>query len=966
MADTKESLQKNIDTKTKELDDLKSKILAEVEATKKKNFEAQKIKLEEEIKLLQDQLDALKEVEKTTTSDQTNKETTALKDSIEVDSDQTYELMKDSKMHTKLLTVLWTEDKVEAFALQIDKVVRKFLDQELDGFSNKIKNSMSVGIQFAMMETLIEQWADWSAEFFTAFSSTKTDSWTSAFEWLYKAFGKLWSANKFYVLANKVQNLTWYLSDKKSTITASENIPELMNPVKFKTLLNKPVWSTQAQIDKLDITTLLSLDTSTGVELSDADKVELKKIVDSDAISGVITEKTITAIQKSLTTADKLLDTREKVKTKASDLISTIAWVLDINIPFLGNLGEMIGMDFPTDMLWKKKDGWVMNFVLGILGFRGWISGLHKEYIQEKLTDLKIDNTFITAAYAAFQKDKDTTITNESATGTRTTCALTASDTTTETAIKAKIPADYIGLKKSIVDNLSKGTLNPTMVAKFAPGLVTTENDKSTIDMTQITWKEDAFVDEYLKYIIPLLADSTDDFITSTNVDQNSFALAVIGGLIGDKYFIEWINVGLLSAVDFKDSTIAETPVDTSYEDIQETDPELVKLTTVPAPNESYSANTAFVKYLHTLEAKNGLAYGVMLNLMKAESWGQLYKTDGTTIIWSTAWAQWLFQFMPDTAKSYITKIKKNETIYYTAADYEKIYTNPIVWAKACAQFLKDRLDAWDNTVNMLAHYNAWPWTIWWKKVTADTFSSLPTETQKYVINIWTAMLVYSGKNIVLTTTEKATPSSISKTTLTSFFTAVNTIVSPEKTTIPEVATDVKITAKTMADVTWFGDSGMEGLYLAGLKNAIHHRWYNTKSLLAELSKLDELAKLQKYTSCIIVTWYNDITMKYSSATTKTALESIITKLKPTQAVLSTLTYCKDKTYLPDAEVDRVNGVIREVALEQKCPLIDQFKDIKPTDLTYQADWMHLKDYSPIFDNITAQVTLDNTPTTVV
>ena len=635
---------------------------------------------------------------------------------------------------------------------------------------------------------------------------------------------------------------------------------------------------------------------------------------------------------------------------------------MDINIPFWGNLGEMMGMDFPTDILWKKKDGWVMNFVLGILGFRGWLSGLHKEYIKEKLADLKIDNTFITAAYTAYQKNKDATITNKSATGTRTTCALTAPDTTTETAVKAKIPADYLGLKKSIVDNLSTGTLNPTMVAKFAPALVTTENDISTIDMSQITWKEDAFVDEYLKYIIPLLADSTDDFITSPNVDENSFALAVIGGLIGDKYFIEWINVGLLSIVDFKDSTIAETPVDSSYEDIDETDPELVKLTAVPAPNESYSANTTFVKYLHTLEAENGLAYGVMLNLMKQESWGQLYKTDGTTIIWSTAWAQWLFQFMPDTAKSYITKIKKDETTYYTAADYEKIYTNPIVWAKACAQFLKDRLDAWDDTVNILAHYNRWHS---WKKVTADTFSSLPTETQKYVINIWTAMLTYSSKDSILTTAEKTTPSSISKTNLTSFFTAVNGIVPPEKTILPEVASDVKIAAKTMADVTWFGDSGMEGLYLAWLTNAIHHRWYNTKSLLAELSKPAQLTKLQKYTSCVIVTWYNDITMKYSSATTKTALEAIITTIKPTQAVLSTLTYCKDKTYITDAEVDRVNGVIRAVALEQKCPLIDQFKDIKTTDLTYQKDWMHLKDYSPIFNNITAQVALDNPPTTV-
>ncbi|MCX6824316.1 MAG: GDSL-type esterase/lipase family protein [candidate division SR1 bacterium] len=958
MAETKETIKIDIEAKNKELAILTAKTLADLTEAEK----IKKDKLTEEIKVLQEQSDALKEVEKTTTSDQTNKETKALKDQVEIDSDQTYELMKDSKMHTKLLTVLGTEDKVEAFALDIDKVVRKFIDQELDGFSNKIKNSMSVGIQFAMMETLIEQGADGSAEFFTAFSGTKTASGTSAFEGLYKAFGKLGSANKFFILANKVQNITWYLSDKKNTIIASENIPELMNPVKFKTLLNKPVWSTQAQIDKLDITTILSLDTSTGVELSTEDKAALKKIVDNDAVSGVITKKTITAIQNSLITADNLLDMRVKVKTKASDLMNTIAGVLDINIPFFGNFGEMIGMKFPADILGEKKDGGVLNFVLGILGFRGGLNGLHKEYIKEKLADLKINNTFITAAYAAFQKDKDTTITNESTTGTWTTCALTAPDTTTETTIKAKIPADYVGLKKSIVDILSTATLNPIMVAKFAPGLVTTENDKSTIDMTQITGKEDIFVDEYLKYIIPLLADSTDDFITSKNIDQNSFALAVIGGLIGDKYFIEGVNIGLLSVTDFKDSTIAEIPAKASYEDIDETDPELVKLTTVPAPNESYSANTTFVKYLHMLEAKKGLAYGIMLNLMNQESGGQLYKKDGTTIIGSTAGAHGLFEFMPDTAKLYITKIQKDDATYYTADDYEKIYTNPIIGAKACAQFLKDRLDAGDDTVNILAHYNRGHSGT---KITADNFSILPAETQNYIVAIGTAMLTYSGKNIILTTTEKATPSSISTTTLKSFFTAVNTILPPEKTLLPEVVTDVKIKAKTMADVTGFGDSGMEGLYLAGLKNAIYHRGYNTKSLLAELSNVDQLTKLQKYTSCIIITGYNDIAMKYSNATTKAALEAIITKLKPTQAVLSTLTYCKDKTSLSDAEVDRVNAVIRAVALEQKCPLIDQFKTIKTTDLTYQADGMHLTDYSPIFDTITAQVALDNTPTTI-
>jgi hypothetical protein len=116
---------------------------------------------------------------------------------------------------------------------------------------------------------------------------------------------------------------------------------------------------------------------------------------------------------------------------------------------------------------------------------------------------------------------------------------LTAPDTTTEIANKAKIPADYAGLKKSIVDNLSIATLNPIMVAKFAPEAVITENKKSIVDMTKILGKKDSFVDTYLKYIIPLLADSTDDFITSKNIDKDSFALAVMGGLVGDKYFIE-------------------------------------------------------------------------------------------------------------------------------------------------------------------------------------------------------------------------------------------------------------------------------------------------------------------------------------------------------------------------------------------------------------------------------------------
>ncbi len=549
----KEELQKGIETKIKELDVLKSKILAEAKKDQKEKFENQKKKLEEEISALQKQLDD--------STIQITKETQALKNDVEVNNDRSYEIIKDSKMYDKLKEIGKTETEIKEFAENIDKVVRKYLDQELEWFPNSIKNSMTVGIQFAMMETLVKQWAKWSAEFFTAFSATKSGSATKSFEWLYKAFGKVWSVNEFFILANKVQNLTWYLADKKNIIVASKNIPELINPNKFKELLSKPVRSNQAQIDKLDITTLLTLNSKDPVDIHQWEE-DLKKIVNNDKIAGVITPETISSIQKSLVTADKLLNDRWKFKEKASDMIDKIASVLDINIPFFGNLGELAGMKFPTDILWERKDGWVLNFVLWVLGYRWGLKWLHREYIREKLDELHINNAFVAAAYSAYQKNINATITNDSDSGTWKVCGLSAPDTTTETSIKAKIPADYPGLKKSIIDSLDTTPLNPIMVAKFAPELITTDNNKDNVDISKITDK-DAFADTYLKYIIPLLANTSDNFITSKNVDKDSFALAVMGGLVGDKYFIEWVNIWLISTMEYKSATTATDVADT-------------------------------------------------------------------------------------------------------------------------------------------------------------------------------------------------------------------------------------------------------------------------------------------------------------------------------------------------------------------------------------------------------------------
>ena len=557
----KEKIQQDIESKTKELDGLKSRILHEVEQTQKDTLEQQQKQLEQDIQVLQKQLDEFKDIEITTNTQQAGLETKKLKNTIEIDRDWTYELITWTKMHEKLLTVLWSEAKVETFALEIDKVVRKYLDQELSGVSNAIKNGMSVGIQFAMMETLISQWSQWSTQFFESFSTFQSSSSiTKSFEWLYKIFGKLWSANQFYLLANKVQNLTRWLSDHSNTITTSDNIPELIDPNQFRKLLNQPVWSYPKQITTLDISKILTLHSS-SVDIH-AGEAELKKIIDNEQISSVITEGTISSIQKSLGTADKLLDTRGNIKDKATGMIDKISWLLDIDIPFLGNLGELMGMKFPTDFLERKKDGGVINFILWILGFQGWIKWLHKSYIKEKLDASDIDDSFISAWFASYLKHTDASLTHDSATSIWKICWLRAPTTLIETSIKSKLPTDYVALKQALVDTIQDTKLNPLMVAKFAPQTISTQQWQQVVDMTKVIANKDTFADAYLKFIIPTLIDpSNHDFISSPHVDKDTFILAVLWALSGDKYFIEGINLWLIPSSTYAPATPPEVVV---------------------------------------------------------------------------------------------------------------------------------------------------------------------------------------------------------------------------------------------------------------------------------------------------------------------------------------------------------------------------------------------------------------------
>lgn len=337
---------------------------------------------------------------------------------------------------------------------------------------------------------------------------------------------------------------------------------------------------------------------------------------------------------------------------------------------------------------------------------------------------------------------------------------------------------------------------------------------------------------------------------------------------------------------------------------------------------------------------------------MKTESSGQLYQADGVTIHWSEKWAQWLFQFIPETAKEFIVKL------WYPRSEYEKIFTNPIIGAQACALFLSERKNAGDDTVNILAHYNAWPGTISWKKINSITFKHIPKETQKYIIKIWYDMLQYSGKETLITSAQKEDISLISPTSLENFLTAVNSVAplweSTEKNPIlPEIL------AKKLDDIVLVGDSHAGWIHTPSYWNlkvdTFYHDGYDTWELLGFISNI--ITPIHSKKSLVLVTWTNDITHGLI-AKLKDNLQKIKEKIAPVQLVVSTLSYSQDKDKIPDFKVDRVNTIIIEFAAENALPIIDTHKEIALKSTEYQADNIHLlaSGYKKIAENITHHI----------
>jgi len=221
---------------------------------------------------------------------------------------------------------------------------------------------------------------------------------------------------------------------------------------------------------------------------------------------------------------NKLTSVKEnpQVKDKASESMKKIGDILNIQVPFLGSIGAVLGTRRPIEVLGSKEQRNNKKFLNGILklfGFKNGVEDLHESYISEQIKG--IDMTFAKDCFNEYKTTNNPNITEDQS--TRKICEIDKCfpDLKDEQKkdIKAKVPQDFENIKKTLIkelpnnlEKLSLGTVNlvdPSCVMmQEGP-----KKNKMIVNTARIMQNKEEFIDRYLKFTIPILADPKDTFI---------------------------------------------------------------------------------------------------------------------------------------------------------------------------------------------------------------------------------------------------------------------------------------------------------------------------------------------------------------------------------------------------------------------------------------------------------------------
>ena len=787
----------------KKLETLKSEIQSETDQAKKQEKEAEIQKLEKElaeIKGLIDRLSSLQDQELQSLK-------TRLEQCVQVKQDvreeiadllkqktltpTTHELLKDSETYNRLLTVIssnpkefvnlpWetAEAKLEYIFSQIRKWVTLFLKNKLwnsEKNDKVINNTIAPALEWCLMEMLKEQWNETNTNMLNWLNSISWDSLNQLITWVWNFAKKTkWSFNKFSQWINALD----YLSVHNWVLKNPEKSAVLASPLEFKNYLNDWVFASEGfspynlidnNIFKVDENQTFDFWLSLQERQNILSQIWNIQVVNSP--------KTTALITKMLNKPENFFGASAWLQSAANGLLN---WANALNsvTKFVGiDLLEEINKPIEKRWFWCK----IIDFVCKLIWITWWLEWIVKKWRLDRLnlTDEKNEN--ITKIFKEYEKSvwkwSDITITDSnSRSSVLANFALTDLDkqSTTKWDHLRDVMADNIDINLIPVSVIQQ-TLWNDYLKKEVVTVNGKQQEKVTVDTSKITEeKKKALAHKHIAnmktYLEGDFSELKDFYSTIHNTDD--LVICFTAALYADKEdVIEWVKAKVFLPENYGakqqwstdnwnnnwnetwnnnwNNNWAENHSSALSDLTSDEKSEMDKLVDQSKSSNTinYLENSTYKKYLNVIERDLNLPKYALECVCKQESGWKLYKWNN--LLWSSAWARWLFQFMPSTAEWCMKNSKLSEKYGKTFNSKDEFLKDPLATAWAAWIMLKEKMEEFGSFQSALACYNWGPGNykgkIGQKSLTSWDLSKLPKETKNYVETITQNVLQHNS-----------------------------------------------------------------------------------------------------------------------------------------------------------------------------------------------------------------------------
>ena len=983
----------------KNLEDLRKDVQNERDEAEKRKKEEELEKLEEQATKLKEMIDTISSLSDEQLQELNKKDLWSLKNDIigltqesneelseqstkKIETPTTYELLKDSETYNRLCTIIssnpkefanlpWDtpEKKLEYIFSKIRNSVGLFMKNKLWNSENAekiINNTIAPAFERCMMELLKNQWNETNIGMLKWMDKISRESFNNLVNWVSEfARTTKWAFNKFSQWLNAID----YLSVHNWVLKNPEKSAVLTSPIEFKKYLNNTSFANEnfspyASIDA----DLFQIDENQSFEfgISLQEKQEILNQIWNIQVAN--NPKTTVLIAKMLDKPEKFLWATSTLQETANHLLD---WINAIN---------PVAQLFWTDILWEigkapEKRNFIfriVDFVCKLIWITWWLEWIVKKWRLDRLnlTDEKNEN--ISNIFKEYQKlawdNVSLSITDENS------CKIALNDfIVTDLDKTSSTKWDY--LRDVIVDNMDINLISPDIIQQtlwntfIKKEIITVDwkqQEKVSIDTTKFT--EDDKKNLAHKHISNMYShlvsnySNLSDFYANINSTED-LALCIIASLYTNQDdVIEWVKAKIFLPENYgtthsdwtileswngwKDSSVAL--IELSSEENSEMQ-NLVEQSKTPNTI-NYLENSTYKKYLNSIEHDLNLPRYALECVCMQESRWKLYKWN--RILWSSAWAQWLFQFMPWTADKYMKNPRLLEKYWKTFNSRDKFLRDPLATAWAAWIMYSEFMYKYKyNFQSALACYNRWIWnyqkSIWKRNLTPWDLGKLPSETKNYVESISKNVLVHNS-------------ASSNDTLLADLWQySRNNWWTDNVEYNKELLIWPKLLAHNKDEIWWLGNSIMSWFKWLNVKtnfpNMDGAAWKSTVTHPNRFnSQNDVLAYKNAHTNIKSFMFYFGVNTRDNNRTLSDIKQwSEWLEAEWIQPVLCTCIWEDKNIWLKD-----LNQELIHLWREKKWPVLDFAKSYSKWDIAMNTDWVHPISYSQMTDIINWQLSM--------